>query len=227
MRTATQAGNGRAKPTPTAKAAPTATRIEIPALDLTRIKIRILGVTPLIMHNWSEKARAMIRDKQGHKATTAKGARDTIAEAHDATYFLDEKKKRYAFPVSAFYSACSDAALAVGAKKSETRRAYSIERDCELPAVGPCVELFSDSGDPIIREDWGRIGNGLTTTLIYRPQFTEWHIILRVVFDQRQISASQIVNLFSTAGFCSGIGEWRPSAPRKRGDFGRFEVEMA
>jgi hypothetical protein len=38
------------------------------------------------------------------------------------------------------------------------------------------------------------------------------------------MSAEQILNLFSTAGFAVGVGEWRPE---RDGQFGRFHVATA
>jgi hypothetical protein len=47
---------------------------------------------------------------------------------------------------------------------------------------------------------------------------------LDVRFNRNVLSAAQIVNLFNTAGFGGGIGEWRPE---KDGQFGMFHVATA
>jgi hypothetical protein len=47
---------------------------------------------------------------------------------------------------------------------------------------------------------------------------------VRVRFNANVLSAAQIVNLFNTAGFGVGIGEWRPE---KDGQFGMFHVATA
>ena len=101
-------------------------RLEIPALELKQIRIRLNGERPLIMHKWSEKAKQALRDKYAKAAKQAKEIRNPEQEVHDATYWLDEDEGRYCFPISGLYGACSDAAVALGIAKSETRRAYSI-----------------------------------------------------------------------------------------------------
>ncbi len=84
------------------------------------------------------------------------------------------------------------------------------------------VEILTDEA-PLVREDMVRVGMG-TADLRYRPEFRSWRCNLRSVFDARQVSAEQIVNLFTQAGFSSGIGEWRRSAPKRPGTYGSFEV---
>ena len=55
-------------------------RIEIPAMKLRTINVKLKGTTPLIMHQWSEKAKKMMRDKQSGVATTKKEKRDPLQE---------------------------------------------------------------------------------------------------------------------------------------------------
>ena len=65
------------------------------------------------------------------------------------------------------------------------------------------------------------VGMG-STDLRYRPEFSEWSILLRIEYDTEWISADTIVNLLERAGFGIGIGEMRP---QKGGEFGRFQVD--
>jgi len=77
-----------------------------------------------------------------------------------------------------------------------------------------------------MREDMVRIGMG-TADIRYRGQFWPWFTLVQVRFNRNVLSAAQIVNLFNTAGFGVGIGEWRSE---KDGQYGSFhvatEVEM-
>ncbi len=98
-------------------------RIEIPERDLRQITVPIVGLTPLIMHRWSEKAKRQMRDKQQKRAGQAKEAKNPHEEAEQATYFIGRKPDRYGMPVGAFDGAALDAALALNAKKTELRRA--------------------------------------------------------------------------------------------------------
>ena len=49
----------------------------------------------------------------------------------------------------------------------------------------------------------------------------EWFTRVQVRFNRNVLSAAQIVNLFNTAGFGVGIGEWRSE---KDGQYGSFHV---
>lgn len=193
-------------------------RIIIPAMQLREIVLDIHGTSPLITHRFSEKAKKQMRDKHGKKATKAREVRDPVQEFKDATYFMDESNKRYGVSAHGFYSAALDAALAAGAKKSEMRRAFTVRPDLFGPD-GPLVEVHSPK-PPVMREDTVTVGMG-SADLRYRPEFEQWNCKVRVVYDSRQTSAEQIANLFSQAGFSTGIGEWRQE---KEGFYGSFEV---
>jgi len=214
------AKNGHApKVVPGISVSPEPERLEIPAMELRRIVLKIIGTTPLIMHRWSEKAKKQMRDKQQKKATIAKEAKDPQTDFHQATYFISQDPPRYGFSVLAFKAAAVDAAVALGGKKTEVRRAFRIDPDVTT-LDGPMTEILTDSA-PMMREDMVRVGMG-TADLRYRPEFVTWRANLKITFDARQISAAQIVTLFRQAGFSTGIGEWRPE---KDGIYGCFDVE--
>ncbi len=71
-----------------------------------------------------------------------------------------------------------------------------------------------------MREDMVRIGMG-TADIRYRGQFWPWYVIITVRHNANVLSAGQIMNLFNTAGFGVGVGEWRSE---KDGQHGMFHV---
>ena len=73
---------------------------------------------------------------------------------------------------------------------------------------------------PSMREDVARVGMG-TADLRHRGEFDPWSATLTVKFNANVLSAAQVVNLFQTAGFAVGIGDWRPE---RDGIYGRFHV---
>src|SRR3546814_17616345 len=83
--------------------------------------------------------------------------------------------------------------------------------------------MLTVQGEPRPREDMVRVGMG-TADIRYRPEFPEWSILAAIKFNDSVISAEQIANLLSTAGFAIGIGEWRPE---RKGQFGRFTVSSS
>jgi hypothetical protein len=77
-----------------------------------------------------------------------------------------------------------------------------------------------EGGEPVMREDMVRIGMG-TADIRYRGEFKRWWTTIDVKHNANVMSAEQVVNLFNTAGFAVGVGEWRPE---RDGQFGRFHV---
>ena len=57
--------------------------------------------------------------------------------------------------------------------------------------------------------------------LLHRPMLMDWELDFEVVFDEEQISAVVLKEIFERAGRIVGIGDWRPS---KKGRFGKFQV---
>ncbi|MBU0959154.1 MAG: hypothetical protein KKB31_04370 [Nanoarchaeota archaeon] len=57
--------------------------------------------------------------------------------------------------------------------------------------------------------------------LLHRPMLKEWELDFEVVFDEEQISAVVLKEIFDRAGRIVGIGDWRPA---KKGRFGKFQL---
>lgn len=194
--------------------------ISIPKIEQRTLELVIVGDSPLIVHRWSEKARAEMLGKQMKKAKTAKVAKDPRREYLDSLYWLSDRpaaasdadvaKATFGFPAVGIKGAAVTAAGDVdGMKKTETRRRFHV--------VGEFIQI---EGVPTQREDMVRIGMG-TADIRFRAEFREWRATVRISYNASAISPEQIVNLFNLAGFGVGIGEWRPE---KDGPYGRFHV---
>lgn len=182
--------------------------ITIPRMDIRLASIQLVGDSALICHNWDEKARRQIRDKVTKKAATAKEARDPAAEFRASLYPMPGGG--HGFPAVAFKSAAVDACSHVaGVTKVEARGAFHI--------VGDLVAI---EGEPVQREDMVRVGMG-SADIRYRGEFREWKCRLDIRHNANVLSLEQIVNLFNTAGFAIGVGEWRPE---RNGSYGMFHV---
>ena len=191
------------------KPATAETTITLPRLNLQVIKLRVVGDSPLITHAWSEKSRKMMLDKMMKKANTGRAAKDPEQEFRDSLY--QHPDGGFGFPSIAFKSAAVDAATFVdGITKVMMRGCFHIPG-----------ELVKIEGEPMPREDVCRVGMG-AADLRYRAEFSAWAAEIPVQFNASAISAEQIVNMFSVAGFSIGVGEWRPA---RDGQFGRFHVE--
>ena len=183
--------------------------IELPAMNIKLAEIFLIGDSPLISHKWSEKSKKEIRDKQQKKAKTAKDIRNPEVEFEDSLYHIEGGG--YGFPAVAFKAAAVNACSHVdGITKVHARGAFHIM--CELVTI--------EGDKPIQREDMVRVGMGVAD-LRYRGEFKKWHCKIPVRFNANVLSLEQITNIFDTAGFSTGVGEWRP---QKNGDYGMFHV---
>ena len=183
--------------------------IELPRLNLKTIEITVVGDSPLICHAWDAKTKRQMLDKQMKVAKQAKEAKDPQA-AYEASLYHDEDGD-LAFPAVAFKSAAVDACSHIeGVTKVEARGAFHIDGD-----------MVKIEGQPSMREDMVRVGMG-TADIRFRGEFRKWSATFAIRYNANVLSDQQIVNLFNTAGFAIGVGEWRP---QKNGSMGMFHVK--
>jgi hypothetical protein len=184
------------------------TAVAIPKPKMQIFKLPIVGVSSLICHNWSEKAKKQMRDKQMKKATSVREAKDPEQCFRDSLY--PHPDGGFGFPAIAFKKAAVDAcSLLTGITKVKARAAFHV--------VGPLIKI---EGEPTMREDMVVVGID-TADLRYRGEFLDWSAELLIRHNPDILSVDQIVNLLMHAGFSIGIGEHRVE---KNGDHGMFEI---
>lgn len=201
----------------------TGREVIIPPVNKQMMELPLVGDTSLIPHAWSEKAKKQMLDKQMKKAKQGREAKDPERDYRESLYWLDKKGIRipvkkmdpakhgmFGFPSIAFKAAAVRAATDVGLKMTDTRRAFHIQ--------GEFVPIRY--GKIKMREDMVRIGNGVAD-IRYRGEFVDWACTLLIRYNANLFSPEQIVNLFNTAGFGVGVGEWRAE---RTGAFGLFHV---
>lgn len=192
--------------------AATETTIVLPPLRRETIRVTLIGDTSLIVHRWSEKAKKQMLDKQMKKASAGKEAKNPEQDFKDSLYVLEDGG--YGFPIIGFKAAAVTACTSIGGiTKVAARQAFHVEG--EFARIEGC--------EPTMREDMVRVGMG-TADIRYRGEFKTWHTTIAVRYNCNVISAEQVLNLFQTAGFAVGVGEWRPE---KDGDHGCFHVADA
>lgn len=214
--------------------------IEIKPIEIKKVKMRLVGDTPLIMHAWSVKAkREMLEAQQGKKAGKKKSPKNPVYDFIESMYWLTGKPNvensmteesceelfmeainngaTFGFPVTAIKQAAISAAYRQGWSKDKVslRGAFFIESDPD-----GMVEIKSDV--PIMREDMVRIGMG-TADIRYRGEFRNWYSDIVLTYNVNgQYSLENIVNMINAGGYICGIGEWRPE---KDGQFGMYHVQ--
>lgn len=201
--------------------------ITVPPLKIETMQLKLKSPPgeELITHAWSEKAKKEMLAKQQKKAKQGREAKDPDRDYRESLYWLDPKnpEKRVAvkkvdpakhqlfgFKTIAFKASAVRAANDCGLAMTLTRRAFHV--------IGEFAVLTYKR--VYMREDMVRL-NGGVADLRYRAAFVDWSTTLDIQFNSAIFSAEQIVNLFNTAGFGVGVGEWRPE---RNGISGRFEV---
>jgi hypothetical protein len=187
--------------------------------------VPIIGTAPLIIHNFSEKAkRQMLGSQQGKKKV--KEVRDPRAEYDAAFYRIkhDDGRDAYGFPVTAFKAATTGAARFYDKSVTMTSLRQFMFMHGVMTKADPQM-LVEIEGIPEMREDVVRLGGpSRSADLRYRPMFTEWATTLTVTYIKSSIDMNSILSLIDAGGMGIGVGEWRPE---KRGEYGTYEINRA
>lgn len=185
--------------------------VRLPELDIREFTLDLEGVSSLVVHNFSDKNKKQIEDKQQKKAKVAKEARDPKAEYLASLYTMDgspatgKKTDRYGIPSIGFKKACVSACRFVdGITMTAAKCLFFIYSE----DGGDMIPL---DGTPQMRTDMVRIGQMKDIADIrYRAEFLKWRVKVLIRYNSSSVSPEQIVNLFHHAGFHVGWGEMRP-----------------
>lgn len=201
---------------PPAKKADATAPVVLRRLEDTGVDITIRGMTPVIPHKWSEKAKSLMPGAPGSEGTSPKkGERDPEAEAEACTYYLEDG--RPGIPATAFKAAMVSACRFFD-KPSMAEAKLMFHVDGEGPD-----QLVPIEGKRTLREDTPRNANG-GADLRYRYAYSDWSARLRIRFAEAAITPASVITLLDAAGRV-GVGDWRPGAPRSStGTFGTWRI---
>jgi len=189
--------------------------VVLETLNIGMLKVKIRGVTPLILENWSVKTRQQMAAKHtGEQTETIQAARNPEEEAKEKLYLTS--KGQYAFPASGLKKAMISACTSTNKK---IRKNFLMQALHVMGTEGNLVAF--DSPGYRVQEDIGRVGMSKTPRPIWRPVFDEWSCTFVIRYNKNIISPTQIVNILNLAGFAVGLCGWRIE---KSGHFGQFEV---
>lgn len=199
--------------------------VQLTRIDAETLRVPIIGTSPLIVHNFSEKSRRqMLESQQGKKKV--KEIRDPRAEYEAAFYRIahEDGTEGYGFPVTAFKAATTGAARFYDKSVTMTAlRQFLFMRG--VMSKGDPQMLVEINGEPEMREDVVRLGGASRSAdLRYRPMFPEWSCVLEVTYVKSSIDRNSVLSLIDAGGMGIGVGEWRPE---KRGEFGTYAVDVS
>lgn len=189
--------------------------------ETVAVVVRGIPGSPLVVHQFAEKAKQEIRDKQAKKARQKKAERKPEEEFEAAK--LIDSHGRECVPVTALKKAIISAATAFDdITKVGLRQAVFVFPTIDRSAMLVPIERYDGTfalGEQ--REDAVTIGMG-KRGLTYRPEYPEWQLRFTVEFNPRLVSAEQVGALVDQAGWGVGICEGRPEKTSALG-WGRFE----
>jgi hypothetical protein len=188
--------------------------VEVIEFSIRQVSIPIIGISPLIVHAWSEKSKRMISDKQAGKAKNKKHEiRDPEEEYEQAKHISSEGWE--GFPAAGFKAAMIRGAKMIGMVMKDTQTSFFINADDED------TQLVRIHGESRMRTDMVRVGMG-SSDIRYRPEYPNWYAELNIEFNSGVISIDQIYQLVKAAGYGCGVGEMRPE--KGKFNYGRFKL---
>ncbi len=141
--------------------------VEILEFQIREVTIPIVGISPLIVHRFSEKAMKMIQDKQAGKAKNKKhDIRDPEGDyegaKHKSVLGWD------GFPAAGFKAAMIRGAKMIGMVMKDTQTSFFVQANDEE------TQLVRIYGESRMRTDQVRVGMG-SADIRYRPEYVNWN----------------------------------------------------
>jgi len=174
------------------------------------IKVEITGITPILMHRFSEEARAQIEN-----GTTRTGQRATKEEAAEAAAYR-LRSGNLGFPAENLKAAIRRAAAfrRIGRRSAVPAFSGGLFIVPEMIDFG-IRDYVIDERSVVIKATRGRV-------MRYRPRLDSWKLTFSIQYDETLLPTESLIReVLADAGAKVGIGDFRPE---KGGWFGRFLV---
>lgn len=191
------------------------TTLHIDALKQGRVKMRIIGSTPMFFNAMSVKAKRSLLLGGGKKTAAEKKEikHDPETEYRDSVYKTQSGPTLLAFPAPGIKNAMATAALVTdGVKKTDVQRLIFLPQ-----------EKVSIWGRPYLRMDVVRSADmNRTPDVRTRAFLPRWCAEVDFAFVTPTLSVHAIASLLSNAGVVSGIGDFRQE--KGKGSYGTFRI---
>lgn len=199
-------------------------QIVIPPPDLQTVAFALTGTAPYVQLRFSQKLIDGFKEKFESEQTSSKkktrSKRDYQADFLGAQHVSDDGW--VGVPAGAFRAAMISACRLVDFKMTLAKLSVFVHADGYDKVDGtPLVKI---DGKPELLNMIVRNANG-QPDLRTRAMWKKWSIKLRVQFDRKQFSATDIANLVMRVGMQVGIGEGRPDSKSSAGmGWGTFRI---
>ena len=116
--------------------------VEVKEFSINEVQIPIVGISPLIVHKFSEKARKQIEEKQAGKAQNKKhDIRDPQADYEGAKHISADGWD--GFPAAGFKAAMIRGAKIIGMVMKDAVMSFFVKADCEETQLVTIDDIFS------------------------------------------------------------------------------------
>ena len=193
-------------------------------MDETRVKVTIVGASPLLLHS-DRGANPLSDEAKALKAVSSK--RKKVEEDYaammqiewSAGLYLDEKG-RIAIPVENVRASVRDGAKLSKLGKEVSRKVFLDGEHIPLMYDGPNnpEKLFEDARFRDVRS----VRVGQQRVMRTRPIFRTWSLTFTAYWEPDAFDVDLFRQCLTSAGKFIGLGDFRPD---KGGTFGRFVVE--
>lgn len=181
------------------------------------INITIEGITPLLLHAFTDEAQLAATD--GKRTSAAAGDRGTPQEQAE-THLYKGINGELIIPQPNLLSCIIEGGkfFKAGKSKITTMRSSLIPACLQINEIA--IPLVSTGGWTVdtrpvrIPSTGGRIQR-------HRPCFHDWSLTFTVILDTSEISEKLFREIVDAAGSKIGLGDFRPAT---KGPFGRFKV---
>lgn len=202
------------------------TSVQIAPPNIKTATFTIRGLSPLVIHRFSQKAKNMMLDTM-KAGSTARGKKkreplDELATFNASRYI--SKDGWDGFNVASVRCALISACRLVGFKMTLAKLSVFVEedgRDKDEPQFG-LIRILD--AKPVMQQDIARVETGQAYVTI-RAAYHDWRAKIRIRFDADQFTVQDVSNLLSRVGAQVGIGEGRPDSKNSCGmGWGTFEI---
>lgn len=212
-----------------------------------KYKFEIRGISPLLMHNNNILERDRIESVRKKMKGGKAGDDRSPPESWKGYLYTSEDTGNVCIP-SENLLACLLAGgvkVKVGGKetlKTHSQRVAFDRLDYDLHVNGkPISKADADGIDgefgehAVAARDLGFTLHvkpctvGTSKHIRVRPMFRNWSLSGEIEIepeDSTILSLSSLRDLFTACGRLAGIGDWRPSSPKRPGQYGRFTAEV-
>jgi hypothetical protein len=210
---------------PVEKGARLAGVLQITAANMRIAKLRIRGITPLVIQKFSQKVLEGIANRQEEGNRSRKGRlrepKDFNALYEAAKYI--SREGWHGMPCSAFRAAAVSACRLAGFHMTVAKKVVFVIQDGYDREDGtPLVRITEGQPHPLRMPVRNATG---VADIRVRPMWEEWGAVVTLRFDYDTMSVEDVTNLMDRVGKQCGILEGRPDSKKSAGmGWGMFEV---